>query len=59
MKKELIPASKEHEEIFRETWHLRPEFRGDPECEAAFEYAATTKLDMDEMNFVGAIIERR
>ena len=55
--KELIKASREHEKQFRETYQLKPEFRGNPECESAFEYAATYKLNLFEIDYVGEIIE--
>lgn len=51
-------ASKEHQENFRKTWKLRDELIGNPEAEAAFEYAAEYKLTIQELNYVGAIIER-
>ena len=57
--KELIKVSEEHEKEFRETFQLKPEFRRNPECEAAFEYAAEYKLNIFEINYVGAIIERK
>ena len=57
MKRKIIAASKEHEESFRQKYQLKPEFRGDPECESAYEYASTTKLYGDELNFIGAIVE--
>jgi hypothetical protein len=57
MKREIIPASEEHENDFRKHWKLKDEFKNDPECQSAYEYAATTKLYPDEMNFIGAIIE--
>ncbi len=57
MKREIIPASKEHEESFRREYQLRPESRGNPEHEVAYEYAATHKLYSDELDFIGAIVE--
>ena len=57
--KKIIKASEEHEKGFRETFQLKPEFRGNPECESAFEYAAKYKLNVFEINYVGAIIERK
>jgi hypothetical protein len=46
------------EKQFRATYQIKKEFRDNPECQAAFEYAATgNKLRPDEINYVGAIIE--
>lgn len=59
MVREVIPASKEHEKNFREHYQLKPEFECDPECRAAFEYAATTKVYPDEMGYIAAIIEEK
>lgn len=58
MPREIVPASKEYEKEFRRTYQLRAECREDPECEAAFEHAATTKLYSDELEFIGAIVEK-
>ncbi len=53
-----LAASTGHEERFRKTFRLQKEFEFDPVCQAAFEYAAKHKLYGDEMNFIGAVIER-
>jgi hypothetical protein len=58
-RKKIVPASKEHEKNFRKTFRLKAEFQNNPECIAAFEYAATTKLYIDEMNYIGAVTERK
>lgn len=57
--REIIPASPEHEKEFRATYQLKPEYRDNPECELAFEHAAKFRLYPDELDYVGAIIERQ
>lgn len=53
----LIKGMK-HGKQFRATYQLKKEFRDDPECQAAFEYAAQgNKLYAGEINYIGAIIE--
>lgn len=54
----------EYEKQFRKTFRLKKEFRDNPECQLAFEYAAqSNKLSISEINYIGinyigAIIER-
>lgn len=59
MKREIIKASPEHEKRFRETFELRPDLKGDPVWECAYEYAAKNKLYPDELNAIGAAIVRK
>jgi len=59
MSREIIPASKEHEKSFRETFKLREDVADDPYWQAAYDYAATTKLYPDEMAAVGPILVRK
>lgn len=51
--------SKEKEQAFRNAFQLRPEFKDNPECQAAFEHAATHTLTLNEMNYIGAVTERK
>ena len=51
--------SKEQEQAFRNAFQLRPEFKDNPECQMAFEHAATHTLTMNEMNYIGAVTERK
>lgn len=58
MKREIIPASPEHEVEFRATWKLRKNVADDPYWQAAYKHAATTKLYPDELNAIGDILVR-
>lgn len=58
-KREIWLASERHEIEFREAFELRAECKDDPECQAAFEYAATHRVWPDEMAYIGRIIVRK
>lgn len=57
--REVIKASSEHEQNFRATFDLRPELKGDPMWECAYEHAATHKLYPDELTAIGAVLVRK
>ena len=58
-RREIIKSSPEHTIKFKSEFELKPQYRDNPECKDAFDYAATHKLCPDEMNFVGMIIQRK
>ena len=58
-RREVIPASEEHERKFRESFELRAELKGNPEWEMAFEHAARYKLYPDEIAAIGSAIVRK
>lgn len=55
----FMKASDKHEERFRATYELKPEYRDDPYWEAAFDCGARYKLYSDEMNILGEAIRRK
>lgn len=59
MRREVCPASPEHEQTFRDTFQLREDLVGDPEWEAAYEHAAKYKLYPDELSAVGPALVRK
>ncbi len=59
MRREIIPASEEHKKNFDKTWKLRSDLVGNPEWEAAFQYARDFKLYPDEMAVIGSILVKR
>ena len=58
MRRDIIRARPGHEENFRKTWQLRSDLQGDPYWEMAYEYAATHKLYVDEINALGGALVR-
>lgn len=52
-------ASEAHEKEFRATYALRPDLVDESYWEAAYEYAASYKLTLAEMDIVGAALVRR
>lgn len=59
MKREIIKATPEHEQSFRESFELRADLKNDPYWEMAFEHAATHCLYPDELNAIGQAIVRK
>lgn len=57
-KRELIPASEEHQREFPLQFRLKPQYRNVPECQMAFEHAAKYKLWPDEIAYLGLVCER-
>lgn len=59
MKRDQIRASEEHEKSFREAFELRPDLKGDPVWEMAYEHAAKYKLYPDEMSAIGSALVKK
>lgn len=59
IKREPEEASKEHQETFSKVFKLRPELKGNPVWENAFEYARKYKLNYDEIQVIGSIVIKK
>ena len=57
-RRKYIPASEEHEDRFRTTFRLKPQFADDPVCREAYEHAAKFRLWPDEFGYIAVIAER-
>lgn len=56
----IQPAAPGHEESFRATYRLRDELKDHPIWQAAFEHAATRKLDARELELIGlAVVQKQ
>lgn len=58
-RREIIKSSPEHTELFLRSFEIKPEYADHPECKLAFDYAAHYKLTAQEVDYIGAIIQRK
>lgn len=59
MRREIISASSDYENKFRETWRLRDDLENDPYWQMAYEHSAKNMLYADEINAIGSALVRK